>query len=211
MHEGQGLRTELHLNGFSERETWNKREEQKAGKVCKEGINVTSLSLLSSGCCDKSPLLVLRGCDKPKNPKGSTGGDISEHQIFVTGWQPGTCVTERCHPALGLGTLHSHCCGSGEVFQQNQGFSCQGLGKHTPEEIWDGDNQELALPILLPASGCEQPARGWSGAPGAPCSPDVFHPHWQRAVCAAWMLLPRSQTHESAKLGKQMLGKISLY
>lgn len=33
----------------------------------------------------------------------------------------------------------------------------------------DGHNQELALPILLPASGCEQPARGSSGAPGAPC------------------------------------------
>lgn len=66
-------------------------------------------------------------------------------------------------------TLRTNCCGSGEVFQQKQGFSCQGSGKHTPEELQDGHNQELVLPILLPASGCEQPARGSSGAPGAPC------------------------------------------
>lgn len=108
-------------------------------------------------------------------------------------------------------TLHTDCCASGEVFQQNQGFSYQGLGKHTPEQTWDGHNQELALPILHPGVSSQHVLECSTRNTEFPrCFPSSLESLSVGSFCCLGAA-SQMQAQELAKLGKQMLGKISLY
>lgn len=104
---------------------------------------------------------------------------ISEHPVFATGWQPGTCVTDHCHPALGVPrTLHTGCCASGEVFQQNQGFSSQAVGKHTPEQIMGIIRSWHCQSCILSSqhvAAVEHREHRVSLMLSTPCFPDIFH------------------------------------